>query len=118
MKSFIKWVEIPVVNMERAVDFYSKVFSIELEILDFGDEVMACFPNNEGALVKSKELSVSDSGVLVSLDAGDRMDEALSILQNSGGKIVKEKTKIEAENLDYFAIFRDSEGNTIGIYGK
>ncbi len=118
MKSFVKWVEIPVTDMQRASDFYSKVFSIKMEIQDFGSEKMACFPNNEGALVQSPELKISESGVLVSLNAGDNMDKALDVLQEEGGKIIKHKTKIEAENMDYFAIFKDSEGNTIGIYGK
>ncbi len=118
MKSFIKWVEIPVIDMQRAVDFYNKVFSLELITQDFGCEKMACFPNKEGALVKSYELKVSGNGVLVSLNAGNKLDKALVTIQNEGGHLLKNKTKIESENLDYFAIFSDSEGNTIGIYGK
>ncbi len=118
MQNFIKWVEIPVIDMQRAVDFYNKVFSIDLIIQDFGCEKMACFPNKEGALVESNELKVSGEGVLVSLNGGDKLDQALLAIQNEGGQILKNKTKIEVENLDYFAIFSDSEGNTIGIYGK
>ena len=46
----VGWFEIPVLDMDRAVNFYEYVFSIKLERNDLGDLDMAWFPWNEKAL--------------------------------------------------------------------
>lgn len=114
----ISWVEIPATDFERAVDFYNLVFGLDLKGHDFGFEKMAFLPNNEGAISYSPEIKPSGEGVLVSLNAGEKMDDILTRISTNGGRIIKEKTKIEAEKRDYFAIFIDSEGNKLGLYGK
>jgi len=118
MKKLIAWVEIPTENIKRAVDFYNSIFDFKMEVLDFGSEKMACLPNDEGAIIEAKGFKPSDQGVLVSLNVEDLLDEVLSKIVKAGGKIVKAKTKIEAENRDYFALFTDTEGNRLGLYGK
>ena len=117
MKKLISWVEIPATNMGRAVKFYANILEIELEILDFGNEKMACFPSGEGAISQAKDFKPSENGVLVSINAGHKMDETLKKIVANGGTIVKAKTKIEAENKGYFATFIDCEGNKLGLYG-
>lgn len=66
--------EIPVVNMQRAIDFYQNLFGIEFERGSIHDNEMAFFPHQNngigisGALVKGDVLSCnqhlhrSDSG--------------------------------------------------------
>lgn len=117
MKKMISWVEIPAMNMERAVAFYNEIFSLELNILDFGEEKMACFPGDEGAISMAPGFKPSKDGVLVSLNVEDRLDETLKLIVKAGGSVVKFKTKIEAEGRGYFALFLDSEGNKLGLYG-
>lgn len=41
MEKMISWVEIPAVDMERAVSFYSAVLHLDLKIADYGEEKMA-----------------------------------------------------------------------------
>jgi len=118
MKKMISWVEIPALDMERAVAFYNEVLGLKLEILDFGEEKMACFPGDEGAISMAPGFKPSKEGVLVSLNVEDRLEEALELVKTGGGKIVKGKTKIEAEGRGYFALFIDSEGNKVGFYGN
>ena len=118
MKNLISWVEIPALKMERAVNFYNKVLGLELDILDFGEEKMACFPGDEGAISFAPGFKPSAEGVLVSLNVGDDMDDALELVAKYGGVIVKAKTKIEADGRGYFALFMDSEGNRLGFYGN
>lgn len=118
MKKTIAWVEIPALDMERAVRFYNGLLDLDLEILDFGPEKMACFPNDEGAISLAPDFNPSENGVLVSLDVEDRLDESLVFVEANGGRILKGRTKIEAEGRDYFALFTDCEGNRIGLYGK
>jgi len=117
MKKLISWVEIPAKNMERAVKFYNVLLGLELEILDSGEEKMACFPNDEGAISYAPDFIPSGEGVLVSLNMEDQLDQALETIEKNGGTMVTPKTKIAAEGRGYFALFIDSEGNRLGLYG-
>jgi predicted enzyme related to lactoylglutathione lyase len=116
MRKLISWVEIPATNIERAANFYSKVLNIELRVMDFGNEKMACFPNGEGAISQAPEFNPSKNGVLVSFDTENDLDNALMVAGNNGGKIVQLKTRIEAEGRGYFALIIDTEGNKVGLY--
>ena len=117
MRKLFSWIEIPAENMERAVDFYNTLLGLELEILDSGAEKMACFPNDEGAISKAPGFHPSRDGVLVSLNMENELDRALETIEIKGGTIIKSKTKIEAEGRGFFALFIDSEGNKVGLYG-
>ena len=118
MKKLVRWVEIPATDFKRAVTFYNRVFNLNLEPLDFGSEKMACLPNDEGAISLSPGFKPSENGVLVSLETGKELDETILRIQAAGGKIIKPKTKIDAEGRGYFALFIDSEGNRLGLYGN
>ena len=118
MRKLISWVEIPAENMERAVDFYNALLGLELEILDFGSEKMACFPNDEGAISLAPGFQPSKNGVLISLNMENGLDRAVETVEEKGGTIIQPKTKIEAEGRGYFALFLDSEGNKVGLYGN
>lgn len=117
MKKLVSWVEIPAVDFIRAVQFYNTVLEIELQVSDFGSEKMACFPSGEGAISFAPDFYPSKDGVLVSLNTGNDLENTMLRIEKNGGKIVQPKTKIEAENLGYFAVFIDCEGNKLGLYG-
>ena len=118
MQKLISWVEIPSTNFERAVSFYSKILKIEFEIYESEHEKMACFPGGEGAISLSEGFKPSNDGVLVSFNTGADLDQTLERIELFGGTVHTSKTKIEAEGRDYFALFIDSEGNKLGLYGK
>jgi predicted enzyme related to lactoylglutathione lyase len=118
MKKLISWVEIPAVDIERAVKFYNTIFNLDMEILDFGKEKMACFPNEEGAISLSPDFKPSEDGVLVSLNANEEMDITIEKIINAGVRLITPKTKIEADGKGFFAVFIDSEGNRIGLHSK
>lgn len=42
-KKLITWVDIPAVDFDRAVKFYSNLLKLDLEIFDCAEEKMACF---------------------------------------------------------------------------
>jgi len=117
MKNIIFWVEIPTVNFDRAVDFYSLLLEVKLEKLDCGIEKMACLPNDAGAIFYSPDYKPSKDGVLVSLNAGNDLDGWMKKVEENGGKITLPKTKIEAEGRGWFALFIDTEGNRLSLYG-
>jgi len=118
MQKLITWVEIPAVDFDRAVEFYNSVFNLNLKKADFGQEKMACLPNDEGAISYAPNFKPSKDGVLVSFVTPDTIEATMQRVESKGGNILQSKTKIEAEGRDYFAICTDSEGNKIGIYGK
>ena len=120
MKNLVAFVEIPAVDFGRAVKFYESVLGIELSVMDCGDvEKMAFFPREAGkcpgAISFASDFKPSKDGVLVSLSV-ENMDKTLSIIENNGGRIIRSKTKIEAEGMGYFALFIDCEGNRAGLY--
>lgn len=117
MSKLIAWVEIPAIDFERAVKFYNSVLSVELQTMDYGEEKMACFPGNEGAISYAPNFKPSENGTLVSFNTGKDLDKAIDRVKASEGKIVQPKTKIEAGGRGYFALFIDSEGNKVGLYG-
>lgn len=118
MTKLISWVEVPATDIKRSVKFYNSVLNLNLEVLDFGTEQMACFPNGEGAISVAKDFNPSSDGVIVSFFVKDNMDDVLENIWNAGGKVVKPKTKIEAEGRGYFALFIDTEGNRLGLYSE
>jgi len=118
MKKLIAWVEIPATDFERAVKFYNAILSLDMNAMDFGHEKMAYFPNDEGAISFAPDFKPSKDGVLVSLETGNDLDGTIERVKANGGEIVQTKTKIEAEGRGYFALFIDSEGNKVGLYGN
>jgi len=118
MDKIISWVEIPAANFERAVEFYSTILNINLQIINGNEEKMACFPSGEGAISYAPGFNPGTDGTLVSLNAADKLEQTLSAITQNGGAVIQPKTKIEAEGRGYFAIFMDSEGNKVGLYGN
>lgn len=118
MSKLISWVEVPATDIDRAVKFYNAILNLGLQVLDFGKEKMACFPNDEGAISHAEGFTPSKNGVLVSFNAGSDIDNVLKRVVENGGEVVIPKTKIEAEERAYFATFIDSEGNRVGLYGE
>ena len=119
MKKLVSFFEIPAADFSRAVKFYEAVLNLKVNVLDCGTEKMAFFPEEEevtpGAISWAADFLPSKNGVLVSLNVED-MEETLSCIKENGGSIVREKTKIESDCRGYFAMFSDSEGNTLGLY--
>lgn len=119
MKRLISFFEIPTTDFKRAVKFYENVLCIQFSIFECEDEKMAFFPEEEGnapgAISYGKDFFPSKDGVLIHFHVNDMEDTVLRIKQN-GGKIVREKTKIEADGMGYFSLFIDSEGNRLGLY--
>ena len=103
MKKLISFFEIPVSDFVRAVKFYETVLSLKLDVMECDAEKMAFFPDEDGLAPGA-------------VSWADDMEATLSLIKSNGGKVLREKTKIEADCRGYFAMFSDSEGNTIGLY--
>ena len=122
MKKRIEFVEIPAADFERAVQFYETIFGVQLTICDSCEyEQMAFFPEEAVgpnlAISWSADFHPSLDGVLIHLNVKD-IQATLERVCLNGGKIVRPKTKIEVDGRGYFAMFSDSEGNTMGLYSE
>lgn len=84
MEKLVSWVEIPATDFKRAVRFYNEVLRLNLQEIDCGNEKMACFPTGEGAISYAPDFKPSKDGVLVSLNAGDNLDETMKQIEKSG----------------------------------
>ena len=121
MKNAINWFEVTVNNLERAVAFYSKVLGKEISITDFNGSKMAMFPmeGQEGVGGHMEEArngnAVSNTGTRVYLNCAGRLDEALSLVEEAGGKIHLPKTEV-GNNSGYMAYIEDTEGNIVGLH--
>ena len=125
MKNPIVWVEIPVSDLERAIEFYNNAFQWSLKSFSAGPLSMAVLPNNggaeacSGALVCQEEAyrtSSSDSGPLVYLHS-DNIDQQLDRIESAGGFTILPRKLI---NKDYgsMALFRDTEGNRMALFSR
>ena len=121
----VGWFEIPVNNMERAVNFYEKVLDLKLKRHMIGPLDMAWFPWQEnglgspGSLVKHPDFYVpSADGVLIYLTAhsGDLNNE-LARVEPAGGKVIQNKKQI-SEEYGYMALILDTEGNRVALHSR
>lgn len=107
--------EIPVVDMERAINFYQTLLGIELEPGSIHEYEMAFFPYEHngvgisGALAKGDVYKPSIDGIFLYLQIED-IDAIISKAVNLGSEVLLKKT--EAESC-FVAEIKDSEGNRI-----
>ena len=121
----VGWFEIPVSDMDRAIRFYSKVFSIELERNKLDGLDMAWFPWDEeglgcsGSLVYNPEYykpSAEGSLLYFTPKSGDLAIE-LDKVEAAGGQVLQKK-KLISEEIGYMGLFLDTEGNRIAIHSR
>lgn len=120
MSNAINWFEIPVTDMNRAIKFYSKVFSYPIMNRMQMDEIdMAFFPMTGegvgGSLCKGVWYKPTQDGVVVYMNGGNDLSLPLSKIEEAGGKIIMPKKLITPE-IGYMALFIDSEGNRIALH--
>ncbi len=121
----IGWIEIPVIDMERAIKFYETVFEFKLERHQMGPLDMAWFPSipnsigASGSLVKHEQwYKPTLDGPLVYFTAfsGDVNNE-LGKVEAAGGKVWIPKKQISPD-VGYMAVFEDTEGNRIALHAR
>jgi uncharacterized protein len=122
--NIVGWFEIPVINMERALKFYETILKIKLTPTKILEYEMALFPEIEGglgtpgALMMHQSFIPSDKGVLIYFTppSGNLANE-LSRVEAAGGTVLQQKALI-TEEIGYWGVFLDTEGNRIGIHSR
>lgn len=122
-KNAIGWVEIPVVDLDRAEKFYHDYFGFETtrQVEKDGLET-SWLPREDGygaagALVQGGVYKPSYTGPVLYFTApGGSVEKALEKAEEFGVKIIVQKTDLGPHG--FIAWIEDSEGNRIGIYAK
>ena len=118
MAAGIVWVEIPVLNMERALAFYNAIFRLQAEVYDDGERLSAVLWMIDGqagcSLTKTAGFRPGLDGIWVYIHCSDPLDEVLERVEAAGGTILTPHTPMGASGA-YTAI-QDTEGNTIALY--
>lgn len=119
----VGWFEIPVKNMDRAVNFYNATFDTQLSLQTIEGLEMAWFPWSEndkgagGSLIKAGEhYKPSHYGTQIYFSSDD-VNVELKRVEKAGGKIIQKKTEITPE-IGFMALFEDTEGNRIALHSQ
>jgi uncharacterized protein len=120
----VGWFEIPVLNMERAIKFYEKVFDIKMDRQMTGALDSAWFPWVEeamgagGSLVLNEKYKPSGEGIFIYFTAmSGNLDNELSRVEGAGGKIAMPRTLI-SKDIGYMGVIIDTEGNKIAVHSR
>jgi predicted enzyme related to lactoylglutathione lyase len=113
----VNWLEIPVVDMRRAVQFYEHVFGTTLKRETMSDVDMAVFPNPDpgGALVAGEGYRPSTQYGTVPYLHAPGLDGLLGRAAELGGKTVFGPLQLP-DNIGRIAHITDCEGNRIGLH--
>ena len=123
MTNSINWVEIPVLNFERAKEFYSRIYDYEMFEETMLSGRMGFLPMERdsqgvgGAIVQGNGYIPTSLGAKVYLNGGKDLLTILNRIIAAGGEIITPKTKISDE-LGYFAVFEDTEGNHVSLHSR
>ena len=121
MQNIGTFFEIPVTDLERAMEFYSYVLECDFSKDVIHGNEMAFFPFDDkgtgitGALAKGEIYKPSVSGILIYL-ATSNIDHALRRVTEKGGETLFPKT--EVPHYGWVAEFKDSEGNRTALFQK
>jgi predicted enzyme related to lactoylglutathione lyase len=118
MANQIVWCDIPVLDLDRAVKFYSAMLGQEVKKQEFPGMTIGILPHDDGevgaCLFTSEEEKPSEKGTMIYLNASGRLNDAIAAVTPNGGKIVKAKHPIGP--FGFRAIIIDSEGNRVALH--
>jgi hypothetical protein len=131
MTHALSWFELPVRDVERAVEFYETVLDRDLETTPEADVPYPTFavadggvggalvpagthPAGDGDDAPTVTYEPGDDGTVVYLSVAD-VDDALDRVESAGGRVLVGRQRL-ADGPAY-AVVADTEGNRVGLMG-
>ncbi len=120
MANQIVWVDIPCLDLERAIRFYSAVLGCDVMRQEYPGFMIGVLPHAENevgaCLFVKPEMKPSDQGPLLYLNCQGRLDAAVEAVAANGGTVVQPKHPIGPYG--HRAIILDSEGNRLALHSE
>jgi uncharacterized protein len=118
MANQVVWVDIPCVDLDRAIRFYSAVLGSSVRKQEFPGFAIGVLPHSEdevgGCLFVKVDAPPSDRGPLLYLNCQGRLDDAIAAVGTEGGTVLQARHPIGPYG--YRAIILDSEGNRLALH--
>lgn len=133
MNNTLLWLEIPVSDFTRGLNFYEKVFDITLDVRILFDTQMALFSKEQigikGSLIETKN-HLGSNGIKPIFYV-EILNEAILKVKKHGGVVISEPTLLRQKNkngdtiigvnlidnqIGYYCEIKDSENNHIYLY--
>lgn len=115
--------EIPADNLERIQKFYSQAFGWKMDSVPGMGYILVSTVEIDSKTKMPKELGAINGGILkrtspinsplIIVNVED-IDKSIEKIKSLGGGIIREKMKVG--EMGYAAYFKDTEGNTLGIW--
>lgn len=123
MQNAISWFEIPVLNLDKAQQFYETVLQCSMRRENMGPSEGAVFPYDNaaggvgGALMCGPSApATAAGGVLIYLDCSPApIDDLLNRVTTAGGGIAMPRTALPP-GMGFIACMLDTDGNKIGLH--
>ncbi|MFD0980763.1 VOC family protein [Tropicimonas aquimaris] len=117
-KNATVWIEIPVTDMDKAMQFYEAVTGLALKRDDTGPNPMAIFQVEDPALGVAGHLypgtpARNGEGPTIHLSVAGSVEEAMERVRAAGGAVVSPAIEIPPGR---FAYCMDLDGNSIGVF--
>jgi len=118
MANQLVWVDIPVLDIDRAIVFYSAVLGAPLAKQEYPGFVIGLLPGAgtdvSGCLYVSETDKPSEVGPLIYLNCSGRLADAVAAVSANGGTVIKDAHEIGPHG--FRAIVKDTEGNRIALH--
>jgi predicted enzyme related to lactoylglutathione lyase len=120
MKQNLVWFDIPALDIDRAIQFYSAVLARQIKKEDFGGVPTGLLPTSDGGhqgcVVLVKDFKPSADGIMIYFDVHDRLKDAVSAVRANGGVVQQDIHSIG--QYGFRAEVLDSEGNCIALHSE
>jgi len=115
MTSEVVWVDLPVIDLKRAMNFYQKITASKFH--QFSEQV-AALDHKPGlasiCLFESTDEKPSKEGALIYISLSQSIEQALLMIEDLGGEIIRPIHEIQPYGKR--AIILDTEGNRIALH--
>jgi predicted enzyme related to lactoylglutathione lyase len=118
VRNQVVWLDIPCVDLDRAIRFYSAVLGCQVHKHETPGFALGVLPHEGsavgGCLVISRDNRPADHGILVYLNCNDRLDAAETAVVPNGGKVLTPAHSIAPHGRR--TLILDSEGNRVALH--
>jgi hypothetical protein len=120
MKQNLVWFDIPALDIDRAIQFYSAVLGRPIKREDFGGVPTGILPTadggQQGCVVVVKDFKPSADGIMIYFDVNGRLKDAVAAVRAHGGTVQQDIHSIG--QYGFRAEVLDSEGNCIALHSE